>query len=255
MQLAVDIGNSACKLTWMQGEDPAKLSIAHSVRFTHEQLRSGEAKKLLPRSDAGLPVPVRAGVSSVVPSLVDPMRVLLLDAGISDVRMVQPAAAEFFPTRYRTMETLGADRYCAVLAARSLAGSPVVVIDCGTATTFNVVDREGYFRGGAIAPGIRTAFAALHRHTAQLPELAPAETPVFGDDSISSIRSGVLHFTRLALIGMLHEAEEITGPNAPVFVTGGNAPVLKGVGLAWPQLEFDEYLLARGVIFFLHFTS
>jgi type III pantothenate kinase len=154
------------------------------------------------------------------------------------------------------MDTLGADRFCAVLAARQqLRGGPAVVIDCGTATTVNVIDREGDFRGGAIAPGVGTAFAALHAHTAQLPALEAAAVPLLGDDTASCIRSGVLHFARIALEGTVSALKEVTGSDAPVFLTGGNAPVLLAAGLSLPRCTHDPDLLFRGVIFFLHFTE
>jgi len=69
------------------------------------------------------------------------------------------------------------------------------------------------------------------------------------------MRSGVVHFTRFGVEGMLREIHEVTGPDTPVIVTGGNAPVLLGAGLMLPGLRHDADLLFRGIIFFLHFTG
>jgi type III pantothenate kinase len=152
------------------------------------------------------------------------------------------------------MDTLGADRFCAVLAARELYGAPVVVVDCGTATTVNVVDGEGVFLGGSIAPGVQTALRALHEHTAQLPALSAEDVAVIGSDSASSMRSGAVHFSRFAVEGMIREVHRVTGAGTPVLLTGGNAPVLLGAGLVLPGMRHDPNLLFRGVIFYLHFT-
>ncbi len=257
MRLAVSIGNTTCRIAWMAGEDAHDTRVQRSLVFDHAQLRSGHAaRKLQEETTEGAFEGVSsAGLCSVVPPLQSVVLSLLEDAGAPAPRIVRPQSASWFPTRYRTMETLGADRFCAVLAAREMAGAPVVVIDCGTATTVNVVDRDGYFRGGSIAPGLDTAFAALHEHTAQLPAVEAKAGEILGDDSASSIRSGVVQFTRLALEGMLRELIAITGPDVPVFLTGGKAPVLLGAGLSLPRCTHDADLLFRGVILFLHFTE
>lgn len=252
MQLAVALGNTTCRLAWMEGDRVRRTRV-----FDHAALGDGRAAAAL-RADAAegaFDGVEAAGICSVVPPLLPQVETLLKDAGCPVPRLVRPMTAPWFPSRYRSMETLGADRFSAVLAARQRAEGPLVVVDCGTATTVNVVDRAGDFRGGAIAPGVQTAFAALHEHTAQLPALQAADVPLLGDDSASCIRSGVVHFSRLALEGMLRAMEEITGPDAPVFLTGGNAPVLLAAGLSLPHCSHDPELLSRGIIFFLHFTT
>ncbi|MDT8325315.1 MAG: type III pantothenate kinase [Bacteroidota bacterium] len=251
-RLAVLLGNTTCRLAWMDGD-----AVLRTRVFDHAAVGDGRAAEALQAdaAEGAFDEVEAAGICSVVPSLQPKVESLLTTAGCPAARVVRPITATWFPSRYRSMDTLGADRFCAVLAARQRVRGPLVVIDCGTATTVNVVDRAGDFRGGAIAPGVGTSFAALHEHTAQLPVLAAAPTPLIGDDSASCIRAGVLHFTRIALEGMLREAGEITGPDAPVFLTGGNAPVLLGAGLSLPHCTHDPELLFRGVIFFLHFTA
>lgn len=253
MRLAVVLGNTTCRLAWMDGD-----AVRRTRVFDHRALEDGRAEEqcVADAAEGAFEGVEAAGICSVVPALEPQVDALLRLAGCPAARYVRPVAASWFPSRYRSMDTLGADRYCAVLAARKLAGGgPAVVIDCGTATTVNVIDRAGDFRGGAIAPGVGTAFASLHAHTAQLPALEAAEVALLGDDTASCIRAGVLHFGRMALEGMVTALQEVTGPDAPVFLTGGNAPVLLGAGLSLPRCAHDPDLLFRGVIFFLHFTE
>ena len=253
MRLAVLLGNTTCRFAWMDGEKVRRTRV-----FAHDALIDGRAgaQCAVDAAEGAFDGIEAVGICSVVPVLQPQVESLLRAVGCPAARTVRPVAASWFPSRYRSMDTLGADRFCAVLAARTqLHGGPAIVIDCGTATTVNVVDRAGDFRGGAIAPGIGTAFAALHTHTAQLPALEAAQVPLLGDDTASCIRSGVLHFARMAIEGMVSSLEEITGPDAPIIVTGGNAPVLLAAGLSLPRCSHDPDLLFRGIIFFLLLTE
>ena len=227
--------------------------------------------------------PLRAGICSVVPELTPRIADMLAEEGFEEVRACRPVAADWFPSSYRTMETLGADRFCVVLAARELHGAPVIVIDCGTATTMNVIDPDGRFLGGSIAPGVEASFRALHDRTAQLPaigaedgavtgdahtEAAATEgtvtegtvmertaTRLIGEDTVASMRSGVLHFSRFALEGAVAEVKSITGPGTPVICTGGALPLLLAAGLNFPGMRRDDDILLRGIIFCLHYTG
>jgi type III pantothenate kinase len=201
-------------------------------------------------AEAGVRSGTLVGVCSVVPHLADRIAEVLAVLG-ADVESVDVVRGPL-PLRYRTPATLGADRYCAALAARELYGAPVILVDCGTALTINVVDGDGYFLGGAIAPGIGTAFRAMHEGTAQLPHLDAAEVPLVGGDTAESMRSGVLHLYRRGVAGMLHDMKNQTGHHTPVVLTGGDAALLAEGGVA--HTARDENILLRGIIFYLLFV-
>jgi type III pantothenate kinase len=126
--------------------------------------------------------------------------------------------------------TTGVDRLLNALAAHARSGEACVVIDAGTAMTVDFVDKWGVFRGGCIAPGLRTSLRALHKHTAALPEVEPsalreAAGPL-GRTTVDAMALGCA----AALRGMAHllteKYAEVNGAYPRVVATGGDAPLL-----------------------------
>lgn len=127
----------------------------------------------------------------------------------------------------RTPSEVGADRVLNALAARALHGAPCVVVDFGTATTFDCVSRRGDYLGGAILPGPRLAAKALRLHTAKLPEVPVAPTRrVIGKDTVECIQAG-LYWGYLGTIERVLKMTlgEMKAPGAKVVLTGGLAPL------------------------------
>ena len=263
LRLAVLLGNTTCRMALMDGID-----VQRRLVLSHTELLVSGAVERVRELCRGVVIEV-AGLCSVVPDLEASVDVLIEASGIVPPRRVVPAESAFFPSSYRSMGTLGADRYCGVLAAKERYGVPLIVVDCGTATTINVVDRDGVFLGGAIAPGVMTMLRAMHEHTAQLPPLfsggmkkefsdneVPQEEylPLIGEDTSSSMRSGSAYFSRYAVEGMVAAMKNHIGDETPLVLTGGNALILLGAGLCCESQVFDEDLLLRGIIFYLLFT-
>ena len=122
---------------------------------------------------------------------------------------------------------VGADRIVNAVAAHQLYGGPVIVIDLGTATTFDAVSGEGDYLGGAIAPGISIATEALFTRTAALPrvELAPPKRAI-GRNTIAAMQSGIV-FGYVGLIeGVVSRIQKELGDKAKVVATGGYAELL-----------------------------
>ena len=146
---------------------------------------------------------------------------------------------------YKSPESLGSDRIAAVSGAWRRGEGGVVVIDAGTCVTVDYVDGEGVYRGGAIMPGLRMKFEALHNFTAKLPLLyvedLPAEVEPIGKSTRESLESGVVKATRYALEKYVEEAERREGKKVRVVVTGGDAKRVKG------EWEEDEMLVMRGM--------
>jgi type III pantothenate kinase len=132
------------------------------------------------------------------------------------------------PVRNRTRkpEQTGHDRLLDGYAAQKLHGRPVLAVDFGTAFTFNLMDEEGAFLGGAIAPGLEISRAGLFKRCAQLPwiEGPVEEVPLLGKDTESAIRSGIYN-GYLGLVESLvtRLKDSVAGPCA-VVATGGDAP-------------------------------
>jgi type III pantothenate kinase len=122
---------------------------------------------------------------------------------------------------------VGADRIVNALAVKRLYGAPAIVIDFGTATTFDVVSAEGDYLGGAIAPGIGISAEALYRYTAKLPriELAAPKSPI-GKNTVASMQSGVILGYVCLVEGMIARFQKELGGKARVVATGGLAGVI-----------------------------
>ena len=148
---------------------------------------------------------------------------------------------------YRTPQTLGRDRIATAVGAWSIAqGGDVLVIDAGTAITYDLVTADGCFVGGNIAPGLRLRFKSLHEHTGRLPLVdAEGETPVMGYDTLTAIRSGVM----LGLLGEIRSCIATlrqSHPGLTVFLTGGDGKLLHS-RLCEEGIIYQEHLAAEGL--------
>ena len=125
---------------------------------------------------------------------------------------------------YRTPQTLGKDRLAAVVGANYLQpGMDLLVIDAGTAITYEVIEASGTFVGGNISPGMSTRFKALHAFTKKLPLLNEPEDVLFiGNDTESAIQSGVVNGIIFEMDGYI-DSLRIKYPSLLVFLTGGHS--------------------------------
>ncbi len=123
-------------------------------------------------------------------------------------------------------EEIGADRLVNAVAVREFYKTPAIVIDFGTATTFDVVDKKGRYAGGAIAPGIHLSIEALHRAAAKLPRVAvkkPARA--IGKNTVEAIQSGIFWGYIGLIEGVVEKLSKELGAKPYVLATGGLAPL------------------------------
>lgn len=252
MLLAVDAGNTNIVFAIFEGDrELGEWRIATDARRTSDEYAVWLTSLMTMKGLA--PAMVKAAiVSSVVPAAtfnlvslcrdhfgVDPMRVGApeIDLGI-EVRIDNPVEA-------------GADRLLNALAAVARYGAPLMVLDFGTGTTFDVVDADGAFCGGVIAPGPTLALDALHRVAAQLPKVEIRRPPqVIGRGTVEAMQSGMFWGYTSMVEGLIRRiAEELspTGdPHVTVIATGGLAPVFDR---ATPLIEHvDPDLTMRGLL-------
>lgn len=122
---------------------------------------------------------------------------------------------------------VGADRICNAVAAAKLHGLPALVIDFGTATTFDAVSKEGDYLGGAIAPGIGIAAESLWRRAVQLPRIDLAFPPAaIGKNTVHAMQSGVIWGYVSLVEGMVERISRELGGKPVVIATGGLASVV-----------------------------
>ena len=148
--------------------------------------------------------------------------------------------------KYRTPGTLGSDRLAAAVGAWSKAPKHnLLIIDSGSAITFDFVDRNGNYHGGNIAPGIRMRLKALHDYTACLPAVEKeGELPAIGYDTETAIRSGVIRGVCHEIEGYIGEIKEKYG-DVFVFLTGGDEKTL--INHIKSPIFADKYLVAKGL--------
>ncbi len=140
------------------------------------------------------------------------------------------SASALFKTNYRNPMEVGADRVADAVAARALFGAPCVVVDFGTATNIEVIDAQGYFVGGVIAPGIETSSNALFSHATKLAaiELIDPHTAI-GGSTEEAIQAGILYGETDRVDGLVRRIFAELGYQAPVVATGGLAALVAGL--------------------------
>lgn len=243
--LAVDVGNTETHLGLFDGDalagtsaitTPARLTAdeaAMRLRLTLASLRSGAA-------------PEGAILSCVVPSLTDAWREALARVSASRPLVVGPGLRTGVRMRYNDPSEVGPDRVADLVAARETYGAPVVAVDLGTTTNVEVVDASGTFLGGIIAPGMRLGLQALSRAAARLPMVEVREPGrAIGRSTREAMQAGVVLGEAARIDGLLDAVAAELGCEAPIVLTGDDAPLLSG--LLRHQVTVDGTLTLRGL--------
>ena len=230
MLLAVDVGNTNVTLALFEGE-----RLVADWRVTSHRERTAdelavELSQLFALRGFDLDVVTGVVISSVVPNL----NPALIEASRRYLNcepvMVGPGVKTSVRVRYENPKDVGADRIANALAAFSKYGGPVVVIDFGTAVTYDAISAEGDYLGGAIAPGVEISLDALVSHTAMLRRVeAVAPDSVIGRNTITSIQSGLIWGFVAQVEGMVERMIAELGGKATVVATGGQAGMVAGL--------------------------
>jgi type III pantothenate kinase len=159
-----------------------------------------------------------------------------------------------FTIEYRTPHTLGNDRIAAVAAANAqFPGQNCLVIDAGTAITFDLIDSQNVYRGGNISPGLSMRFQALHTFTQKLPLIEQSgETPLLGYSTETAIRSGVIWGVVFEIERYINELKGMY-PNLQIMLTGGDSVFLADK-INYP-IFVDEFLVLKGLNRILEYNA
>ena len=223
--VAVDIGNSDTVVGQFRGARLVGFWRLSSGRRTADEAALTLDLVLGGRRGAR---PTGAVLCSVVPNLTLAWSEALAHrAGRAPLEVTAETAKGLLPIRYHDPTAVGADRIANALAARMLYGTPVIVVDLGTATTFDCVSREGAYLGGAIAPGVASSAEELFRRAARVPRVE-LRRPLraLGRTTEESLRAGVLWGAAGQVDALVRRlAREMKG-KPHVVATGGWAKVV-----------------------------
>ncbi len=247
MILAIDVGNSNIVIGGIDGTktyfeervltDPSKTGLEYAVTIKnileiHEIDRSEIEGAIV----SSVVPPVNPALSSAVkkvlgfhPMLVGPD----LDMGLS-ILTDQPSM-------------VGNDLKVDAVAAIAEFPAPVIVIDMGTATTINVIDRDKNFIGGVILPGVQISLDSLVSRTAQLPSIS-LDIPgrVIGKNTVDCMRSGIMYGTAAEIDGLISLMEEEIGEKASIVATGGLSRFI--VPMCAHDIAYEPDLLLKGLL-------
>jgi type III pantothenate kinase len=185
-------------------------------------------------------------ISSVVPPLDPVLRQVCERYFNSKPLLIEPGVKTGMPVHYDNPAEVGADRIVNAVAAFEKYGGPCIIVDFGTATTFDCVSAKGEYMGGVICPGIGISADALFQRTARLPRVEirkPAR--VIGTNTVGSLQSG-LYYGYLGLVdGILELLLEELGKETKVIATGGLGPMI-GTGSKYIK-QVDDFLTLEGL--------
>lgn len=249
MLLVLDVGNTNTTLGLYDGP-----KLTHSWRLTSERHRTVDEYGIMCRTLlelAGLDSSAidAVAISSVVPPL-DFTLYKMAEVYFQIRPLFVSAANAGIPVLYDDPREVGADRIVNAVAALSKYGAPCIIVDFGTATTFDVISRAGEYLGGIIYPGIQISADALFQRAARLrnTEIRRPDK-LIGTNPTASIQSG-LYYGNIALVdGMLAKMIEELGTDTRVVATGGLAPLISRGSRLIEAVDPDITLEGLRIIF------
>jgi type III pantothenate kinase len=251
--LVVDVGNTNICLGVMRGREPiAAWRIRTDPGQTEDEFFITLAQ-LLETSSIEASTIGGSVVASVVPPLSDAVVASIRRRFDVPVLMVGPGLRTGISIRMENPREVGADRIVNAVAAMELSPSGAIVVDLGTATTFDCVSPDGEYLGGVIAPGITISAEALVRRTAKLPEVTitrPGRT--IGKNTEGSMQSGIFYGYVALIDGLVDRIKEELDFEPSVIATGGHAPALAAASRTISRVEPDITLLGLAIIWELN---
>lgn len=244
--LLLDLGNTHTHAALARGA-----RLGRPVDVPTRGWRTGAAPRAL-RAWLGDHRPTAAAFCSVVPAANAPLRRWLKrEFGLAPFELTA-ATARGITVDYPRPETIGADRLANAIAARHHFGAPVLVVDFGTAVTFDIVDRRGAYVGGVIAPGLGAMTDYLHEKTALLPRirLRDVRSPI-GRSTEEAMLVGAVHGYRGLVRELIRELRgALRARRLPVVATGGYARLiargLPEITAVRPALTLEGLRLVAG---------
>jgi type III pantothenate kinase len=246
MLLVVDVGNTHTVLGLYEAK-----KLIHHFRIQSERGRTEDEYHVIFATLvqlAGVQISeINASIlASVVPPLTESIVRAVRRAFHHDIIVVGPGIKTGMPILYENPREVGADRIVNAIAAYERVHAGVIVVDFGTATTFDCVSNRGEYLGGAIAPGISLSADALFSRAARLPKTEIVRPPhVLGRNTVHSMQSGLVFGYAGLVDGMVDRLRAEIGYPCSVLATGGEAMLIRGESRTID--EVDPHLTLDGL--------
>lgn len=222
---AIDIGNTNITAGLFAGDTLVK-KIKAPTNLYH--LYDKRLKELYSLSDISDNDSLDVIISSVVPIALSRLIMALNNNIKCKISIVGRDKKAPIKNLYKVKNEVGQDRLVNAFAAKTLYGAPCVIVDFGTAITFDVVSGKEEYLGGLILPGIEMSLTSLYKMTALLPmiKLKPASS-IIGRDTVSSMRGGILFGLGAMCDALSVKYKKLLGKKTRIIATGGNAALIK----------------------------
>jgi type III pantothenate kinase len=247
MLLAVDIGNTHTNIALFEQRELRHHWVLATVlhRTADEYLVALDSLLKMAKVERGKAT--GAIVASVVPPLTSTWADLTARlVGAGNVLVMDADTPTGIENRYVSPRDVGADRLANAVAAKEALGCPLIVVDFGTATTLDVVSRDGAYLGGAILPGPEMSAEALYTKTARLPRVSIDDPGrAIGRSTDLSIRSGIFYGTVGAIDSLIERIHAELGEPCPAIATGGAGRPFAEASRHITQ--YDAFLTVRGL--------
>lgn len=246
MILAIDVGNTHTVAGVYDGEE-----LAYHWRFVTEPERTADEYGVLLQSlfaarDVRLSAVAGIIVSSVVPSMVRTVEDLAEKYFRITPLIVGPGIKTGMPILYDNPREVGADRIVNAVAAYERYRTATIIVDFGTATTFDYVTPAGEYLGGAIVPGVGISLDALFHKTAKLYRVELVKPPrIVGRNTVNAIQSGIYYGYTALVDGMVEGIRRENGTPARVIATGGFATLIAAESKTIEDV--DEFVTLAGL--------
>ncbi|MCD4676331.1 MAG: type III pantothenate kinase [Desulfobacula sp.] len=240
MLLVIDVGNTNTVIGVYDGD-----ALKHDWRIRTIRDSTADEFNVLANalfSDKGIN---RKNIDKTIISSVVPSAVPILNAFCEKYLSLTPlwinpdSVKKLMPILYNNPNEVGADRIVNAVAAYDKYKTSLIIVDFGTATTFDVISEKGEYLGGAIVPGVMISSEALFQKASRLPrvEIFMAPGRVIGKDTIESIKSGIIHGNAAMVDGMVERMTKEMGTSPRILATGGLAPLIAGLSTTIEKVE------------------
>jgi type III pantothenate kinase len=240
MLLVIDVGNTNTVIGIYDGD-----VLKHDWRIRTIRDSTADEFNVLANalfSDKGV---IRSDIEETVISSVVPSAVPILNAFCEKYLNLTPlwinadSVKKLMPILYHNPDEVGADRIVNAVAAYKKYHTSLIIIDFGTATTFDVISEKGEYLGGAIVPGVMISAEALSQKASRLPrvEIFKAPGKVIGKNTLDSIKSGIIYGNAAMVDGMVERMTDEMAASPRILATGGLAPLIAGLSKTIESVE------------------